>query len=812
MGSRMPAAASNPLTWSEPFIPDDLPVPTPLWAQEQRQWSAALPRRYLDQLSQPGDIVLDPFASQPALIRHASTSRRRVVVNNAIPASLLAVMSSAEPPGAQAVDGAFTRIADAPRRGQTLADHLRSLYAALCPNCAGTATAAAFIWDRATGEPQQKQVECPHCHESGLAPVDMDDLSRLAALEIRGAAYWGLLSRLVAPGDALTAKARALIDLYVPRTLLAVNEMITASEQRIREPAEQQAARAMILHVLQQTITLYTPDQPDTPNRAARVASVLDPPRRFVERNAWHAFEHAHGALRERPVHPVLWANNLVALRNPSGEGRVAADSLNVPELAERLMPGSVALILSEPPPFDPGAYLLGFLWTGWLFGREAASHSKAALSIENWSWDWYARAMTMALTGLRPLVRPDGHMVLAFHDRSTRRIIALMAAAGRAGWRLITQATQAPSVAADHTTWRLVFAPDQLSDEPKRADVAAMLQAGFLDAAADLIALRAEPTPWPLIVTAGATRWAADGLLSQPGASQDSIRRPVSALVEQARLALSPDLPPAGLRPFTPERHERIQWELEEKATGTPLADRVEQFIAARLHAGTQNDAAFYSEVYRAFPGWETPDAELIAACLASYAVSSEQGWQLRAEDQLERRSRDLSEMLLRLHSLGHSLGFQVWIAPDQQAAAQGLVPLGDGGPQPAGLWSPASVVWHAEGSPHFAFALTDQTALQTWLAGAPGPLEFLPRYVVLPGGRAELLDFKLRRCPSWREQLAWSGWEFIKFRHIRRLATMADLTLSSFRARVGMDPVVTLPGHQLALFDVEDGETPLP
>lgn len=800
----MPADASNPLTWPEPFIPDDLPVPQTLWALEQRPWSAALPRRYVDQFSQPGDTILDPFASQPALIRHASASRRRVVVNNAIPATLLAVMSSADPPGAPVVDGAFTRIADAPRRGQTLADHLRSLYNTLCPNCAGAATASAFIWDRSTGEPQQKQVSCPHCQQNSLAPVDMDDLARLAGLEVRGAAYWGLLSRLVAPGDALTAKARALIDLYVPRTLLAINELITATDQRVRNEAEQQAARAMILHVLQHTSTLHIAELADGPDPTG-VASVLDPPRRFVEHNAWLAFEQAHRTLRERPTHSVLWVNSLVGLRGPAGEGRVAADSLNVPDLAERLMPGSLALILTEPPPFDPSAYLLGFLWTGWLFGREAASHSKAALSIEHWSWDWYARAMTTALGGLRPLVRADGRMVLAFQDSSTRRVLALLAAAARAGWRLVAQATQSPALKAGPTTWRLVFAPDQPTEEPQRRDWSAAPQASFQEAAGDLIALRAEPTPWPLIVTAGAARWAREGLLAPTNASQESLRRPVSTLVEQARLALSTDLPPAGLRPFTSCGRQRIQWQLEEMPADAPLADRVEQFVAARLGQDDLTDEAIYAAVYAAFPGWETPDAELVAACLASYAVYEETGWRLRDEDRPERRSRDLSEMLMRLHSLGHRLGFQVWIAAEQQAAAQGLTPLGDSRPQQAGQWAPAGVVWHEAGDPQFAFTVTDQAMLRPWLDGLAGPLEYLPRYVVLPGGRAELLDFKLQRSPAWREQLAWSGWEFIKFRHVRQLATMADLTLASFRARVSMDPVVTLPGRQLALFDGE-------
>jgi hypothetical protein len=72
----------------------------------------------------------------------------------------------------------------------------------------------------------------------------------------------------------------------------------------------------------------------------------------------------------------------------------------------------------------------------------------------------------------------------------------------------------------------------------------------------------------------------------------------------------------------------------------------------------------------------------------------------------------------------------------------------------------------------------------------------------VIIPGGRAALFDFKLQRCPWWRERLAWTGWSFVKFRHLRELAALPDLSFPSFRARIALDPIVTLPGQQLTLF----------
>jgi hypothetical protein len=232
-------------------------------------------------------------------------------------------------------------------------------------------------------------------------------------------------------------------------------------------------------------------------------------------------------------------------------------------------------------------------------------------------------------------------------------------------------------------------------------------------------------------------------------------------------------------------------------------LADQVEQLMLAELRLGRTGDAQLRAAAFAAFPGWQTPDEELLTACLTSYAELQGERWNLRREDHAGQRSRDMGEIALRLAGMGRALGYDVWVSPLLAESIQGLAPVGRGGPSDPDLWTPAGIVWHEQDDPVYAFAVTDQALVHPWLMEASETFESKPRFVVLPGGRAGLLDFKLERCPAWRERLAWIGWDFVKYRHIRRLAAMPDLTLASFRARIGLDPVVTLPGQQLALFD---------
>ncbi len=807
-------AADTQITWPAPFWPDAPPPADPLWPTEQTPWSGPMVEAALQQFSQPGDLVLDPFASQPVLARAASAGRRRLLLNNSSPATLLGVLAGAAPPAPAVTDHAFSRIADAPRRGQTLAHHLAALYETICPECAQSIVAERFIWDRSIGEPVEKRYRCPHCASQGDAPADMVDVAQVSSLEVRGAAYWGLLSRLVKPGDPLTAQARSLQDLYPPRALLVLSELLTAAEQRLSDREELRAARAMILHVM-------AAGRPATALHPRPETARVQPPRRFVENNLWLAFEHAYRTLRgrtpEEPARrerPLPLAADLARLAAPEGEGRVLPLALTTAELAGQLTPGSVALILTEPPPFDPTTYALNFLWTGWLFGREAANRQRLALTIEQWTWDWYARAVAAALRTLRPTLQPTGRLALAFADQSARRGLAVLAAAGAAGWRLMAQSSDAPLCPlTDRTHWRFELSPDARPAPEAAPDLAERLQRSAQQAAWQLLEARAEPVPPALVQTACAVRWSELGLLTELARHSEGARRPMSFLLAQMRLALPRDLPPPNLlfAPADPANPAQSGlWMAEQPPAGAPLADRVERFIAQQLAAGPATRQALAEAAYAAFPGWQTPDAALLAACLESYGQVEGDALRLRPEDEAGRRSADLAEILHLLIGLGQQLGYAVHLtAPVEQLTASDLPAL-DAPPGSLHDWAPAHVIWRHQGEPAFAFAVASQASLHPWLLPASEALAGCPRYVALPGGRAGLLDFKLRRCPPWRSRLAWTGWEFVKFRHLRQLAGQPGLNAAIFRARIGLDPIITLPGQQLALFEMESQGDP--
>lgn len=792
---------------AEAFWPYADPEPPRLWLDEDRAWPAGLVDHYVARYSAPGDLVIDPFAAQPALVR-AATAQRRLLLSHYSPAAALAIGVAALPPSRSAVDAAFGAVADAPRRGRTLADYLRSLYDTVCPQCAQSISAAYLVWDRDAGEPVERGFACPYCGSSGQAPADLADVNLAAGLEVRGAAYWGLLSRLVAPGDPQTEAARRLLELYTPRALTVISELLAAVEQRLKDPDQRRAGLAMVLHVMQRGLSLYQHPLP-WDSFAPALPAQLHLPARFVEHNAWLAFEAAHRQLAGRPRPTVREVGDLAALTGPYGQGSALILGVSAHSLAKQLPAESVALVLSAPPPLSGARYALSFLWTGWLFGRGAAAQLKPMLTLPPPTWDWYVQSLAAALRGVRRALRPDGRLVLAGHSTSARPLLALLNAADMAGLRLVAQAVQAPLLADDgEMAWQLTFArrgpraqgvaPPEALDQARQA---------AQDAVLDLVHLRGEPAPVALANAAVAVQWETGDLLGSLRDHPEAVRRPVAFQVQQSRAALTPDLPPLGLR-YGGGEGVVEQWAPELLPALPPLADRVELAVAELLGQGPWTAEALLAAVYGRFRGWETPDAALVRACVESYAQPQADGrLALRPEDEAARRARERGEMLLRLHALGHRLGYQVWVAPAEQGGALGLVPVGEGGPDRPEAWAPAGLVWHEEERPAYAFALTFHALVHPWLRPPATDLADCPRYVVLPGGRAGLMAFKLRRTPAWRGLLAEAGWAFVKFRHVRQLASLADLTRAGFRARIELDPIVRLPGEQLALFAAAEG-----
>jgi hypothetical protein len=227
-----------------------------------------------------------------------------------------------------------------------------------------------------------------------------------------------------------------------------------------------------------------------------------------------------------------------------------------------------------------------------------------------------------------------------------------------------------------------------------------------------------------------------------------------------------------AGVNP----EDERGWWWLTGATSATasalPLTDRIEREIVRSLQ---KNPVLPFTELEQAlcahFTGLQTPPVEVIRAVLESYgeALPGQPGiWRLRPGDTPAARRADLAAMHHHLTGLGHKLRFTV--------------------SSDSGDAYPAVVYWHDSGEPAWSFYLMASSIISRYVltppAGAGGQ-----RVLVLPGGRARLLAYKLRRDPRLAEAAA--GWRILKYRHLRDLSETAALTRDQWETLLDEDPL---------------------
>jgi hypothetical protein len=248
-----------------------------------------------------------------------------------------------------------------------------------------------------------------------------------------------------------------------------------------------------------------------------------------------------------------------------------------------------------------------------------------------------------------------------------------------------------------------------------------------------------------------------------------DFVAGQVNAGLESSALVCLPDS----------ERDQEFWWLARPPDAAQPLCDRVEEAAYEVLHdALALTETGFTRAIYARFPGPLTPDGALVAACLRAYGREPSPGyWQLRNEDLPDRRQAELQTMLQHLVTLGQKLGYRA-VAGDPHDVEWWL------GNQVQAIFV---VRWRA--------AVGDLVELGEQVRGT-NP------HLVIPGGRAELVSYKLAHNPLWQQAADQAGWRFIKYRHVRQLAAQDEVDEYTLRTMVGLDPIVEQEGAQIPLF----------
>jgi hypothetical protein len=258
--------------------------------------------------------------------------------------------------------------------------------------------------------------------------------------------------------------------------------------------------------------------------------------------------------------------------------------------------------------------------------------------------------------------------------------------------------------------------------------------------------------------------------------------------------------------------------WLRDPELAESPLADRVEWSTFSILTtAGRLDERGFLDRIYSLFPGLDSPDEELVRACLAAYATVGERS-QLRTTEELGRRLEDHARVIGTLVDYGHRIGLRAWVSKrehdrpyagaalldrlheDERRAYLPLVVRA-----PAEALGAVDALWYRRGSLAFLFevewtAMLGEAVLRRGRQIPPGDQQ--ARFLVFPAERTELVRLKLERSPWLRAEIARQNWYFLKWQHLDALMAAEQASLERLEPILGLDPLIERGGQQLTMF----------
>lgn len=751
----------------EHFVPGDPVADERVLSRLRRPIPAGVTRSYVEAYTDPGEVVLLPYCQGPVAVREIVGAERRALALNFDPLLVLIVETALLPLPTRELDGAVARLGDSLKQGVPLRRYLADLYATTCPACLRPAVADYFVWDREQGAPVTKYLRCPSCAWDGQAAVDREDLERLDKVPVRGMHYHYVLDRLVlqTQGAALRARLEQLLALYSPRNLYALAELTLRIESLFAEGVLHRTLTVLLLDCLDHCSSLNA-----LPRRKVRRRG-LSRPNRFLERNVWFAFEEAVARFEESTGEPISGlADSLETFQAAPEEWTGTVVQGLVRDLPHSLPSRHIRLILASPPPLDSATWVLSYFWGAWLLGAEAVTPLRPLLRQRTPDPAWYGSVMAGSLRNLAVLLRDDGRLALILTGQRPAVVEALLLGASRARLGLA-------SLVQRGVDYRLEFTPTHA--QPARVSSAPLeveIQRTTTDAATETIRKRGEPVPWRTLHAAIQQTLAAGGLWTRALGADREGPSALDFVGHQVEQGLAD---PALMQLPGAKGGEGLWWLALPTDMDMPLCDRVE--IAAHqalVDTLALTEVDFAKALYPQFPGLLTPEAGLMRTCLRDYAHEVSPGyWQLRIEDMPAAREAEREMIIKDLQSLGQRLGYRsttsshfdtVWLETDQMRAV-------------------FVVRWRA--------ALSEALALADWIEGARP-------YLVIPGGRAALVSYKLAHNPIWQQAVDDAGWRFIKYRHVRQLVAQPEVDEYTLRTIVGLDPIVERETVQLSLF----------
>ncbi len=701
-----------------------------------------------------GAWLLDPFGAAPRLAVEAARAGYRVLVTANNPIARFLLEMAAAPPGESELKAAIADLAISKKGEERLEIHLQSLYNTKCDNCGKETPARAFLWKKGADAPFARRYQCSACGDEGERPTAEFDAERARNIaEIAGLHRARLLERVAQPDDPDREFVEEALAAYRPRAIYALATLINRLDAPGVTPERRRILSALLLSVCDKANNLWRADN-ERPRPKQLTLS-----NEFCENNVWMALEDAvaEWAADAEPVPLVQWPNKI-----PESGGVILFEG-RLAELASIVNEAPIAAVVTALPRPNQAYWTLCALWAGWLWGNEAAEPFHLVLRRRRYDWGWHLEALQGALHRLFELLKLGTPCLALVPEPEPAFLTAALAAGEISGFRLEGLAMRTQYDAAQIEWTR---------GERLRHDFAAADVTSIRAAIRGHLAARGEPTLYLLLHAAALAALTADHALIGPRQPPDEAIRETAKIVQAALLGDK-----TFIRYRGGESVEIGLWWLAEGSADSsppsePLSDRVEMAVVNFLIA---HPGCALEEVLRdlspRFPGLLTPSLGLVGEVLVSYAEQAEGQWKLRAEDQPSARKAELVQIADLLQSIGERLEFGTNRLDER------------------------TLVWEAGETS--AYVLHIRASAIPGRAVTEGTYPRGRSLIVIPGGRASLLAYKLGRDPALAARL--EGARVVKFRLVRALAEMPVLNQQTFEEQIVGDPVQQARGQMM-------------
>lgn len=701
-----------------------------------------------------GNWLLDPYGFSPRLVLEAARSGYRVLVtaNNPITRFLLEIF--ANPPPEVEFIAALADLGAIKKGDERLESHLQSLYTTSCEKCNQQIQAQAFLWKKGEDSPYAKLYECKYCNDNGerLAnEVDKEHAKKIAETDTLHRSR--LFERVVSLKDEDRIYAEEAIEHYLPRPLYALSTIINRLDNLELSPERKRALTALVLLACDAGNTLWAyPEERKRPKQ-------LSTPNQFKENNIWMMLERGVSLFAESGS-PVVCEAYPAKIPESGGiliyEGRLK----DLAEQVKREIP--IAAVIGAVPRPNQAFWTLSALWAGWLWGKDFVEPYKVALRRRRYDWAWNATALFAMFNHLNDLLADGVPMFGLLPEPEPAFLTSAMTAAWSAGFKLqsLSARTELEPV---QIVWKSAKTPNYFSVnvEALKNDLKKFLSE------------RAEPTPYFHVHVAGLIRLAENNNLRQTGIEFDEALRKTHQLFENV---LKDEK--SFVHYSTGEAVDTGLWDVvsiqrrlskpKDVDKSESLSDQIEKAIVNYLQ---KNPNVIFLEVDEAlskqFTGLKTPPKDLIYAVLHSYAINDKPRWKLRDEDIASVRRDEIKKMIETLQEIGKRLNYDSFL--DDKV-----------------------LVWRESKKIIRKFYVMASAILNKALDIADEQT-----VIVVPGGRADLIAYKLDHNPALKERL--QKHRLVKFRTLRDLLEIKMLTRETFEEQISSDPLEKSSGQMM-------------